>query len=82
MLSMPYFFRSVFSETGVESYPLPSMGPKNGSVRKLMPSMFKIAVAVVMWVTVKLDVIVAATFSGVMLRVVECERRMFGRMEE
>ena len=58
------------------------MGPKNGSVRKLMPSMFKIAVAVVMWVMVKLDVIVAATLSGVIPQVVEGEVRLFGRTEK
>jgi hypothetical protein len=30
------------------------MDPKKGSVRKLMPSIFRIAVAVVIWVTVRL----------------------------
>jgi len=44
--------------------------------------MFKIAVAVVMWVTVKLDAIVAATLPGVILKVVEGEVRLFGRTEE
>lgn len=39
-------------------YLVPLMDPKKGSIRKLMPSMFRIAVAVVIWVTVRLSDIV------------------------
>lgn len=60
MLSRPYGFRSICSQTAVESYSVPSMAPKKGSVRKLTPSMLRMAVAVVMCVILRVGLDVAA----------------------
>lgn len=54
-----YFqIHSILSRHGMVLYLVPLMDPKKGSIRKLMPSMFRIAVAVVIWVTVRLSDIV------------------------
>ena len=60
MLSKPNCFRSTCSQTGVESYSVPSIAPKKGSVRKLTPSMLRMAVAVVTCVMVRVGFDVAA----------------------